>query len=383
MKIIFTLLIVLFSSVATAQKPNSETINCKFRHIRYPQNVELSANLWAMTLTEHMSCQGAIPYSQKTSPLQGTDKRTQFYMNTVSNKSNYFYQTRENIGNLTNARKPFIHFELETRDIVIRSQQLKNGNPAQQNLLIAVQVGVLLKATRKGDMDVVLLDTNNLSAPLVYFNFPKDAQLGTAPDIMPAGYATEAELQAAWRKYGKIAEQQWRDKIIEPFLRSVMFNFTETYIVFEEWETPKIYSDKNKKGGYEELVNAAEVFANTFVEIDNDFETGSKLKWYTQEYQRRFALSIETWKSFLDNVDFDISSKDGEYDADYRQKILLNYILGLIYTKQFDEAYKQIAYGFTQDIRNVTHAALESLARLNEQIRNEYTANAARMGWDK
>ena len=385
MRVIFTVLIILSANIGLAQKAKSTGINCKYHHMRYPENIELSAKLWTLQLTEQSSCQGAIPYTQKHTPLSGADKRSAFYMNLIGSKGKFFYQAKDRISNLEVKKTPHIHFDLETRDISIVSQITKNKKPgaevAQFNLIFEMRTPVILTATHKGDMNVELLDTNNFSTKSYWFAFPQDAQLGTAPDIKPSGYPTEAALLAAWRKYGKKAELQWRDKMIREFLSPVCFNFINEYIQFEEWDAVKIYSDKNKKGGYDHIVNAAEIFKNTLTEIDTDYKAGNFAKFYTQEYQQRLMKCRETWKGFLAGYDFDIVSNDGEVKADYKQKILLNYIHALIFTKEFEEAEKQISHYLSQEIRSVTNFDLKKLRRLNKQFQKEYEANAARLGW--
>ena len=170
--------------------------------------------------------------------------------------------------------------------------------------------------------------------------------------------------------------------MISEFLNPVCFNFIQNNIVFEEWDVVKIYSDKNKKGGYDHIVGAAEVFKNTLTEIDADYEAGKLDKFYTPEYQQRLNDCETTWKNFLMQYDFNVLEDEGDVDADYKQKILLNYIHALIFTKDWDEADKLINQYLAQEVRNVTNADLKSLQRLNHQFRKEYEANAARMGWN-
>lgn len=384
MKTIITLCLVFVGSMSFAQKAKSTGIKCDYHHMRYPEKVELSAKFWALSLTEQSACQGAIPYAKKQTPMVATDPRSRFYMNLVGNKGKFYYQAKDLISNLNAKKTPYIHFELETRDINIISQVTKNKKPGadpQYNLIFEMRTPVILKATRRGDMNVELLDTNNLSSDTYWFAFPQDAQLGTAPDIKPNGYPNEAELLAAWRKYGKTAELQWRDKMITGFLRYTFANFIDNNIQHEEWNSIKIYSDKNKKGGYDEIVDAAELFSNTFEEIDADYKAGKRDKFYTEEYQTRLMKCHDTWKAFLAKYDFDVSSKDGDVSDSYKQDILLNYVYSLIFTKQFDEAKKQIDHFLTQEIKAGTNSDLKRLRRLNEQFQTEYNANAERMGW--
>ncbi|MDG1332680.1 MAG: hypothetical protein P8P74_10140, partial [Crocinitomicaceae bacterium] len=290
------------------------------------------------------------------------------------------------ISNLDAKKSPYIHYELETRDITIINQQTKNMKPgateAQYNLIFEIRVPTLLTISHKGDFTQVLLDTNNLTNGTYAFAFPKNATLGSAPDIKMNGYPNEAELLAAWRKYGKKAELQWRDRIIREFLSPICSKFIRENIVFEEWDVVKIYSDKNKKRGYDQIVDAAELFKNTLTEIDADYKAGKLNKFYTEEYQRRLNECETTWKDFLATYNFDVIEDEGEVKAEYKQKILINYIHALIFTKDWDEADKQINHYLSQEVRGGTSADLKRLRRLNNQFRKEYEANAARMGWN-
>lgn len=385
MKLTITLFTLLLATASFAQKAKSTGTNKQYRHMHYPENIELSAKFWTVQLTEQSAGRGAIPYSVKQSPLSGADKRSAFYIGLIGNRGQFYYQAKDLITNLDVKQTPYIHYDLNVSDILILNQQTKNkriGAPEPQfNLIFEMRTPISLKITHKGDFTQLMLDTTNRNVESHWFSFPKDAQLGTAPDIKPNGYPTEAELLAAWRKYGQTAELQWRDKMIRDFLTPVCFNFTKEYIQYEEWDVVKIYSDKNKKGGYDHIVQAAEVFENTLAEIDADYKSGNFNKFYTDEYQRRLNDCKKTWKDFLGQYDFDVVSDDGDVDADYKQKMLLNYIHALIFTKEFEEAQKQITHYIAQDIRNVTRDDLKSLERLNAQFQKEYNAHAERFGW--
>ena len=354
--------------------------------MRYPEDVRLSAKLWALSLTEQRACRGAIQRQTRNTPILGLGKRSNFYVNLIGSKKDDYYQAKDRMANLDAANTPYIHYTLETRDIIIESQVTKNkrigSKEPQFNLIMTMRTQVILSISHRGDTTIALLDTNNFNGPTRTFAFPEDAKLGTAPDIKPNGYPTENELLAAWQKYGQTAEVQWRDQMITDFMRPVCNDFINEYIQFEEWDVIKIYSDRNKKGGYDELVDAAQLFENTISEIDADYETGGRMKFYTEEYQRRFNECKTTWKNFLTKYNFDVIEDEGEVKGEYKQKILLNYIHSLIFTKEFDEAETQIArYVAQADIRKVTYYDLLKLRRLNEQFRKEYNGNAERLGW--
>ncbi len=165
------------------------------------------------------------------------------------------------------------------------------------------------------------------------------------------------------------------------FLRPVCSNFMKEFIQYKETINVKVYSDKNKRGGFDDLVNAAELFQNTMAEIDADFEAGNLMKMYTEEYQRRLIECRTIWDQFLKKYNYDVLTNDGPIKAENKQKILLNYALSLIFTKEFEEAEKLINRYLSLDLRSLVSSNLRTYSSLNEQLREEYRFHAEAMGW--
>lgn len=385
MKILLTWAISLIVSFSFAQKPKQFGINCKFRHLRYPENIQFSANQWAVTIIDQ-SREGDLLHQEiRETPLNKMWKSARIYSRLIGSKPGYYEEASKNRDILDATETPYIYYRIEKRDIVILEQEVtdngSNAGESRYNLVFTMRTPVFLTATFRGDTSVVLLDTNNFTFRTSRFTFPRDAKLGKGEDIKPKGYPSEVELFAAWQKYGKQAEEEWSEKMTKEFLRPVCSAFIQEFIQYEEQIGGKIYTDKNKKGGFDDLVNAAEIFRNTMDEIDADYQAGSLMKMYTEEYQRRLIECRTIWDEFLKKYDYDVLSQDGRIKAEHKQKILLNYILSLIFTKEFEEAEKLINQYRSLNLRSSVSSDLRTYWYLNEQLRDEYRFHAEAMGW--
>lgn len=376
---LFLITVLVIQLPLFAQKAKTKGIGCKYHHMRFPVSEKLTAKSWGLTVTEQTACQGAIPYRKMVSPLAGADERSRFYMNLIPSQAKYFSQTRDLIGNSIARKRPLTHFELNTGDLLIRNQVTDNQKKGRSGVApefymsFTVEVPITLKATRVGDFTMVTIDTNANNVQRRTFRFPMDVRFSSnAPDIKRNGYPSQAELLNAWRKYGRGAEKQWRDQVISDFLTPIFLNYKRKYIKHEEYTTCKVYSDKNKKGGYDHMVEAAEMFASTIKEIDDDFKQGDYKKFYKEEYQKRFLKCAETWNAFLSEWKFDLITKDNLVSPEYRQKVLLNYIQALTFTAQFDKAAELIQTHSKQKIKGTTSFDLRKLNRVNTQLKVEY-----------
>ena len=297
--VIFSFLFIPLMSFS--QKAKASSIKVNYHHKRYALNERLSSKYYALTITEQTSCGGLVPYSVKKTPLVSSDIRTRIYTNSFPNHTKDFYQAKDLLGNLISKHIPFTHFEIETGDIDLRNQVTKNANKKPSSpdkkyyFEFRMRVPVSLTATFKGAFKVKTLDTNSNNIGFQTLRFPMDYQFSSnGPDVKRAGYLSEGELLAAWKKYGKHVQVQWRDRAISKFLSPILSSYKLKYITHEEFLQCKIYSDKNKKGGYDELVSTADLFAATIKEIDADYKQGNYNKFWEQEYQNRFLKCSKT-----------------------------------------------------------------------------------------
>lgn len=370
-----------------AQKANDDVTKTSYHHIIYPKNDALSANTYCLTVNENLSCFGTIPGRIYSSPLAGAEPRSAFYLHLIPSQPKFFSQTSLNEETLLKGKQDFINIKMETSDIYLTKQTTKSNIVASGNLYylsIEVFVNISVKVTKEGDVSGALLDTNATGYGHRELRFPMDAAFGTsAPDIKVNGYPSEAELLAAWKKYGAGVSKNWRDKYITDFISPLLFNFKANNITHEDWTNCKIYSDKNKKGGFDKIVEAATIFNTTIAAIDADYKNNDLKKFWKPEHQENFMKAGKIWAAFLQESNFDVLMDDALISDDYRQNILLNYIQAQIFTGHFEKAEALIDKYSKQKLRAGQAFELLQIKILNKQLKEEFQAHSAQFGWVK
>jgi len=356
--------------------------------MQYALNESFNAKYFTLTITEHSSCGGLIPHNVKKSPLVSSDPRTRLFVNSVPKEPKYFVQSRDLANNLRAKNISFTHFEIVASDINLANQttkdaqKVKNGPNNLFYLEFRTDIPISVKATFYGNTTTTTLDTNSTAVGVHILRFPMDFQFGSnGPDALRNGYPSEGTLIAAWKKYGNYAQSQWRDKAISTFLTSVFTQYKEKHISFSKYAQSKVYSDKNKKGGYEAIVSNAEVFKATMDEIEADFKQGSFKKYWTTEYQRRFSECSQVWKQFLDENGTDLTVGNKLISAEYKQKIFLNYLNALMFSGQFDKVQLLIETNINEKLKADILFDMKRIRAFNEHLRMEFEAHSNAKGW--
>lgn len=358
--------------------------------MQFALNESFNAKYFALTITEHTSCGGLIPHSVKKSPLVSSDTRTRLFVNSVPKQPKYFIQSRDLANNLLVKNISFTHFEIIASDINLvnqttkDAQKVKNGPNNLFYLEFRTDIPVSVKATFHGVTTTTTLDTNSTAVGVHILRFPMDFQFGSnGPDALRNGYPSEGALIGAWKKYGKHVQSQWRDKAISTFLTSVFSSYKEKYISFSKYAQSKVYSDKNKKGGFEKIVSTAEVFKATMDEIESDFKQGVFNKYWTAEYQRRFLECSQTWKQFLDENGTDLTNGDKLVSAEYKQKFFLNYLNALMFSGQFEKVSLLIEENSVKKLKAGVLFDMKRIGKFNDRLRLEFEAHSNAKGWVK
>ena len=389
MKHFLYLSIYLISSSAFSQKANDETIKTNFHYLTYPEREGVSTKVFGLSVSEEYSCEGAVPAKTYTTPIT-VDPRGKFYLGMVPEEKLFFSQARDLYGNLISKKEDFTDITIHTNDIRLTNQtQRDKTNPkvvTEKLYFLSFDVSVLSEITirRRGSADEVLLESNSSQIAPKTFTFPTDVLIeGSMTDIERNGFKSPTAMMNAWNKYRKYCTMQWRDKLIREFLTPVFKEYKDRFMMYENWEQAKIISDKNKKGGYEHIVTAAENYIAVFTSIEIDYKEGRHTKQWKKEYQEQINTSLKVWEALLAETNFDVTVDDKLISDDYRQKIMLNYVEGLILTGQFDKADQLIEEQLKAKLRNVTISDLNRLKRTLVFEKSQFEIYSASKGWVK
>jgi hypothetical protein len=386
-KTLFTLTLITLSLFSTAQKAKDVSLKTNFHYLNYPEREGVSTKVYGMSISEEYSCDGAVPAKTYTTPI-AADPRGTFYLNMVPGEKSFFIQARDLYGNLISKKENFTDITIHTSDIRLTNQRVDEKNKPKSFtekvyfLSFDVSVPAEISIRRRGDRDEVLLEANSNTLKSKKVTFPTDVKFSSkVTDVERYGFNSKADLMTAWNKYKKHSTMQWRDELLTEFLKPVFMEYKQRYMLYEVWDQAKIYSDKNKKGGYEHIESAANNFIAVFDAIEKDYIANKFAKQWTKEHQEKLNESLKVWESFLAETNFDVTVDENLVSSAYRQKILLNYIQGLILTGQFDKADEVIETQLKADIKSGTGTDLKSLKRMLDFERSQFDINAASKGW--
>ena len=389
MKSLIFLFTYLISFSVFSQKANDDAVKTNFHFLRYPEREGVSTKVFAISVSEEYSCDGAVPAKTYTTPIT-VDPRGKFYLGMVPDEKLFFSQARDLYGNLITKKEDFTDITIHTNDIRLTNQtQSDKANPkavTEKLYYLSFDVSVLTEITirRRGSVDEVLLESSSSQIPSKRLTFPSDVLFeGHMTDVERNGFKSPTALMNAWNKYKRYCTMQWRDKLIRDFLTPVFNEYKQRFMLYEIWDQAKIISDKNKKGGYEHIVSAAENYIAVFTSIEVDYKEGKHTKQWKKEYQEQINSSLKVWETFLAETNFDVTVDDKLISDDYRQKILLNYVEGLILTGQFDKAEQLIEEQLKAKLRNVTISDLNRLKRTLLFEKSQFETYSESKGWVK
>lgn len=356
--------------------------------VQYPENLGLSAKYYGLKITEQTSCRGLVPFKEIKSPVHGYDLRTKFYKQFFKSQQGYFTETKDLIGNSITRKEPLILFEVNVGDIEIRTVKTSKKTESAANgvylyqLEFKVRVPIAYKCSRVGDMNQVLLDTLNDDNFYTYY-FPKNAKrVVNNVDVPNKGYNSEASLNQAWRKLGAHVEKEWRDELIQNFISGRFEEIKNEFVIHAVSHRTAIYGDKNKKGGFDDLQSAQELYIATIEEINEDFKLKKLTKYWDLEYQRRFNECALVWEKYLNQWDWNVTESD-EFKEGYRKRILLNYIKAMIHTGRFSKSSELIEQYRMPTDKTGFALDLNRLAELNARLKMEFELYSDKFDWKR
>ncbi|HLW41835.1 MAG TPA: hypothetical protein VKY82_05660, partial [Flavobacterium sp.] len=366
-KAILTLSLFILAFSLSAQKAKDEALKTNYHYLTYPEKAGVSTKFYAMSISEEYACDGAVPAKTYTTPITA-DPRGTFYLNMVPGEKSFFIQAKDLYGNMISKKENFTEITIHTSDIRLTNQRVdeksKTNTATEKGFFLSFDVSVPaeIKIRRRGDIDEVLMDVKSDGTMTKKMTFPTDVKFSSkVTDVERNGFNSKDDLMKAWNKYKKHSTMEWRDKLLTEFFKPVYMEYKKRFMLYEIWDQAKVNSDKNKKGGYDHIASAATNFIAVFDAIEKDYNANKFNKQWTKEYQEQLNTSLKVWEAFLAETNFDVSVNENLVSSAYRQKILLNYIQGLIYTGQFDKAEEVIDTQLKADIKSGTGTDLKRL----------------------
>ena|GEM_PF-5899864 len=355
-KITLLFLIILSSQIGLSQKANSKSQALTAQILNFPSNERLTTKEYGFILTEAASCEGLILPRTITTPI-AVDERGKFIHNLIGIHQGFFYEGRNTIQNFIAAEKPLTVFHIDVDDIWLKNQTTENkmgsldATAGTFYYTFEITVPIRLKAERVGDISQIVVDTTAQAMSSRVVRFPQDFRfLKTAADAKPDGYGSKNELRNAFNNYRKFAMKQWRDEEMQRFLSDFFNWYMLNYIEHKAYQRFSFYTDKNKKGGYENIVEAANYLELAYEVMGQNFENKLYCKQWCSDVQVKIEPAYEIYKSFMESIGFEVFTDDSNMKASYKQEMLSNYVLSLLLTGRFQECTQLIQKYKTMNI---------------------------------
>ena len=373
--------------LSLAQKANSKSSALTAQTISFPANERLSTKEYGFVLTESAACEGLILPRTITTPI-AADERGRFINTLIGTHQGFFYEGKNTIQNFEAAGKPLTVFNINVDDIWLKNQTTHNQMGSLDETAgtfyytFEVSVPISVKAERIGDFSQVVNDTNATALSVRTVRFPHDFRfLKTAPDAKPQGYGSKIELQNAFNNYRKFAMKQWRDEEIQRFLSDYFKWYLLNYIEHKTYHRFTYYTDKNKKGGYENIVEAASYLEQAYELMSGNFDNKIYCKQWCPDIQSKIESAYQIYKSFMESIDFDVLSDSPNMKESYKQEMLSIYVLSLLLTGRFEEARSLIQRYKSQKIQGKVKIDFIRWEELSYLWEKEFLSRGADFDW--
>lgn len=386
LRVLLSLFLVAFSAGVLAQKAKSKQVVFSSQIMNYSIDEKLSSDEYVLTVKEKSSCDNSIIEGEYQTPT--ANQRMREYKKVV-NGSKYFKENKDVLSNYRLKKQPVTHFIFEVDDLIFKNKRLENRNgsikstkPKKLYYRLNISLDANLKIQHDGDFEKTIVDTN-----LTYKNefsrkFPNDFKFPSSnPLAKQFGYPTEQEIKKAWMKYRSLVCQQWRDELVKDFAKPIVDDFLNSYIKKPTYLKESFYTDKNRKGGYDNIVEASRLIESSFQELSLNFEGENYANFWTESIQNKLNAASSIYEEYLTSINRDVIENPRYMRASYRQEMLLNYLKTLAYTGAFDKFDKVYKEFIDQKIDGSIKRVMINVKRRKDRLEAQFKSNAGKKGW--
>ena len=276
---------------------------------------------------------------------------------------------------------PFIHIDAEFRDIhlseqILKTTVVKEGEKEVTKYFYELKIRLassLIALYVIPNNQRILLDTINSN--YYTYKFPQD--FGAINNSQPTdinlmtGYTSAHALQIGFEKYSNTVKSMARDREIIKWFSNCYSLLNERYTNRVKKETIVYYTDKNKKGGYEDIVKASSYFELSMNYMTQAIEDKVYTNYWSDTIQKMLNISLKIWEKRLEEINFDLNTKDQLLTEQFIHSMFYNYVQALILTGQFDKAKEKLSIASNSNVKGFFFN--QSLSHLHELIKQERT----------
>lgn len=380
MKNIYPLLLCLFlNSVVWSQKQSlsSQRVSVSIDHLAPLKH--LHAKYFTFNLQEsYVNEQGVPVFESINAPKLGVRKIYKEYLKELQGMRGTSFVDNLSFSELVLNDQPFIYVEIKAGDLFFTEANLRTPivrilNFYNKDISFTMDAQVKISYVHNGNFTTII-DTNLNRTTVHKKAFPKDYK----PEVgIKQSVSVKDSLDPLWLREQNRVRLVWRQDVLQDFIKDCVKEYNLRVVGGVRTHVFNIASDKNKKGGFEPIVEAEKLMVGALLKVndralDNDSTTLNHL--WSNDVQSEIASAMEIWKSFL--------MKEGMFNNNFRRQMSENYIIGLVLTGQFDSAQQFLNGNIPSPFEQIPHVSeIKRLKELNWRLRMEYERYANERGW--
>ena len=358
--------------LSSGQKENTISRKVFVPLVHYGIYEDLHASYYSLEIRENYVGKDGVFQSNYYDGTSVSREETPYiYLISTLNQTSRSSSPHEMLLTSTNQ---FLHIELEVNDLVITQEEyashpLKLLRKHEMDVSFYLNAHLRISLVKKEGKQI-LLDVFTTPETIYNKQFLADYK---PEDGVSLTANSKDEVEQLWAILKHHARLQWRRQAIEQSLKPLIKEYNDLYTTSESLRSVLFYSDKNRKGGFDEIVNAENKFRAAVKNAGYDLFKESRVSkvFWVHEIQKDIGQCLKIWEDFL--LTKNISD-------DYRKKISYNYILGLIFTGQFDRA-KEILKDPSHPFKPLPHADLKEINKWLTPLEREFNNLAEQKGW--
>jgi hypothetical protein len=370
------LIFCLITSSLNAQKAKTDTENIKVSRVKYAKKELLEASGYTYMIVD----EGDPDYHIQAETFLSGKPNASSQGQLIRIMTGGFDSIR--VLNLKHedvlgTQKPFFHVEMHMKNVLLANNTLKTHNVKSGETMLKMfyyEVQVLLNATMKINYwnhgNKVIADTVNNE--YVTMKYPQDFRSNSISPNNLNGFLTANELMASYNQLQGELRKNWKSIEASRWFKNNMKKLNDDYAHQVYKETIVFWTDKNKKGGYDDIVKAANYFQMAMQYVNDNTENKNYINYWSDTIQKMLLTSTQLWENRLKEINMEFKSSDPLLSDDFVRCMHINYMRGLIYSGQWEKAYERLNLAVKSDVGNVVFRGY--LNNLVLELENEYFA---------
>lgn len=377
MKALVSVSLLLLPFTFLAQKENTKRDQTLVNIYHLAPDLHLKVDQFTFSIQEsYLGTDGNFYEHTVNSPYIGPLQSINAYLKAMGGLTSVRYSDKSDFMTLQQNNIPFIHFEIEASDLQFLSEQEKrplvrlNDN---YNLKLVYFLQASVKLTHvHGDQLTPFADTVISINQRFEKQFPKDYR---TPSHGKLTAKSKDSLNILWIQHRQMVKESWRMNAVNDLIAAAVKSYNERCISGAVTHYFRCYTDRNKKGGFDELVKASDLFEATMKTVHKRGSVSNTTElnhFWSADVQKNLASCRTIWKNFLETKTI---------SDNLRSKLTFNYALSSLLLGDFEAFHEVMGNSVPKPFRVIDSVDQGYLLDKMKIIQPEFEMHAKQRNW--